>query len=67
MAWTAATRVEYGRRSARYASDVTNREWALLVPLLPGPAQRGRPRSIDLREIVNAIFYPARRPAVSGG
>ncbi len=57
MAWTATTRVEYGRGAVRYASDVTSREWALVVPLLPGPARRGRPRSIDLREIVNAIFY----------
>lgn len=57
MAWTAATRIEYGRRAVRYASDVTNREWVLIMPLLPGPARLGRPRSVDLREIVNAIFY----------
>lgn len=30
MAWTKITRVEYARRGGRYASDLTDREWALL-------------------------------------
>ena len=45
------------RRRRRYSSDVTNHEWALIAPLLaqaPGP---GRKRTVDLRAIVNAIFY----------
>ncbi len=45
------------RRRRRYPSDVTNHEWALIAPLLaqaPGP---GRKRTVDLRSIVNAIFY----------
>jgi len=57
MAWTATTRIEYDRRSARYASDTTDREWALVAALFPPPARRGRPRKIDLREVVNAIYY----------
>lgn len=57
MAWTATTRIEYDRRSARYASDTTDREWALVAALFPLPARRGRPRKIDLREVVNAIYY----------
>ncbi len=45
------------RRRRRYPSDVSNREWELIAPLLaqaPGP---GRKRTVDLRAIVNAIFY----------
>jgi len=57
MAWTAATRVEYARRSVRYASDVTDREWALIEPFMPPRSRRGRRRKTDLREVVNAIFY----------
>ena len=38
-----------------YPSDLSDAEWALLAPLLP-PAPTGRPRTRDLREIVNGIF-----------
>lgn len=40
-----------------YPSDLSEREWALLAPLLPAAKPGGRPRSSDLREIVNAISY----------
>jgi transposase len=40
-----------------YPSDLSDREWALLAPLLPAAKPGGRPRSVDLREIVNAIRY----------
>ncbi len=57
MAWTADTRRDYVRPSGTYASDVTDREWALLAPLLPAPRPGGRPRTTCLRRVVNAIFY----------
>ncbi len=57
MAWTAATRGDYVRPSGSYASDVTDRGWALIAPLLPAPRPGGRPRTICLRRVVNAIFY----------
>ncbi len=57
MAWTAATRGDYVRPSGSYASDVTDREWALIAPLLPAPRTGGRPRTTCLRRVVNAIFY----------
>jgi transposase len=41
----------------RYPSDLTDAEWALLAPLLPAAKPGGRPRSVDLREVVNAISY----------
>jgi putative transposase len=40
-----------------YPSDLSDREWALLAPLLPAAKPGGRPRSVELREIVNAISY----------
>lgn len=46
-----------------YPSDVTDQQWALLEPLLPRIRRRprpGRPREVDLREVVNALFYHAR-------
>ncbi len=57
MAWTAATRGDYVRPSGSYASDVTDREWALIAPLLPPSRTGGRPRTTCLRRVVNAIFY----------
>ena len=39
----------------RYPSDLTDAEWALLAPLLPAAQPGGRPRSVDLREIVDAL------------
>jgi transposase len=57
MAWTAATRWDYARQSEAYASDVTEREWALIAPHLPPARSGGRPRTTCLRDVVNAIFY----------
>lgn len=46
--------------SAPYATDLTVREWALLCPLLPPAKPGGRPRSTDLRAVLNAIYYVLR-------
>src|SRR5947199_6742434 len=46
-----------------YPSDLTDQQWALIEPLLPRLKQRrgpGRPREVDLREVLNALFYHAR-------
>ena len=59
MAWSEITRRHYARRTARYASDMTDREWALVEPFLPMPRRLGRPRTTDLREVVNALLYIA--------
>jgi putative transposase len=44
-----------------YASDLTDAQWAVIQPLLPleheGP---GRPIELDMRQVVNAIFYLVR-------
>ncbi|MFD1981368.1 IS5 family transposase [Mesorhizobium newzealandense] len=59
MPWTETTRPHYERRCPRYASDLTNAEWALIEPLMPAPNRIGRPRKTDLREVVNALLYMA--------
>ena len=40
-----------------YPSDLSDAEWEKIKPLLPGPNTLGSPRTVDLREILNAIFY----------
>ena len=57
MAWTKTTRKQYRRNGLRYASDVTDREWQLIVRLLPKPRRVGRPREVDLRVVLNAMLY----------
>ena|SRR5688572_17906613 len=45
---------------ARYPSDLSDGEWAEIKSYLPAAKAGGRPRSVDLREIVNAILYVLR-------
>lgn len=59
MPWTETTRTQHAPRGSRYASDVSDTEWALIGPLLPPQRELGRPRETDLREVVNALFYLA--------
>lgn len=44
----------------RYPTDLTDAQWALIRPLLPAAKPGGRPRSVDLREVLNAILYVVR-------
>jgi putative transposase len=41
-------------------SDVNDVEWALLAPLIPPAKPRGRPRAVEMRRIVNGLFYVLR-------
>jgi putative transposase len=43
------------RRS--YPSDLNEQEWAILKPLIPPAKPGGRPRTTNMREVVNAILY----------
>jgi putative transposase len=45
---------------ATYPSDLTDSEWSLLAPLLPLAKPGGRPRGVDLRRILNGLFYLLR-------
>lgn len=43
-----------------YPSDVANAEWQIIEGLLPLAQATGRPREVNLREIINGIFYVLR-------
>lgn len=59
MAWTEITRVLYGRETLRYASDLTDAEWALVERHLPAGRRLGRPRRVNLRAVLNGVLYIA--------
>ena len=45
-----------------YPSDLTDAEWQRVEPLIPPARPGGRPRSQDMRAVLNAIcFYMAHR------
>jgi putative transposase len=44
----------------KYDTDLSDREWLLLQPHLPKAKTGGRPRTANLREVINAIFYLTR-------
>jgi len=49
-----------GRKRDPYPSDLTDAQWALIGPLIPPAKPGGRPRSVDIREVINAVFYVSR-------
>ena len=57
MSWTEITRAQYRRDHLRYASDLTDAEWSVLARLMPARRRVGRPRTVELRLVVNAILY----------
>ncbi len=43
-----------------YDTDLTDEQWLKISSLYPEANHRGRPRTIDVREITNAILYLVR-------
>jgi putative transposase len=43
-----------------YRSDLTDDQWALLEPLIPPAKAGGAPRTVNMREVVNTLFYQNR-------
>lgn len=41
----------------RYTSDLSDAEWAIVEPLIPPAKRGGRPRTVNMREVLNGIFY----------
>ena len=58
--WTEITRPKYERAGQRYASDLTDAEWALIEPQLPTVKLLGRPRVTSLRAVLDGILSIAR-------
>jgi transposase len=47
-------------RTHHYPSDLTDEQWPLIEPHLPAARPGGRPRSTDLRDVLDAILYILR-------
>ncbi len=41
----------------RYSSDLSDQEWAILERLIPAAKSGGHPRTVNMREVVNGLFY----------
>ncbi len=54
--WKPEHRRAADRRGLRYPSDLSDAEWDLVAPLIPPAKRGGRPRKVDVREVLNAIF-----------
>jgi transposase len=55
--WKPEHRRTADRRGLRYPSDLTDAEWALIEPAIPPAKRGGRRRGVNIREVLNAIFY----------
>jgi transposase len=55
--WTSAHRRASDRRGLRYPSDLSDAEWAVIEPMIPPAKRGGRKRSVNVREVLNGIFY----------
>jgi transposase len=55
--WTTENRGRYDRSRLRYPSDLTDEEWALVVPVIPPAKRGGGKRTVDIREVVNGLMY----------
>ena len=40
-----------------YPSDMTDHEWKIVEPLIPAAKHGGRKRTVNIRNVLNAIFY----------
>jgi transposase len=58
--WTPETRARHNRDHLRYGSDLSDKEWQVIAPFMPPPAETGRRRVWPMREMLNAIFYILR-------
>ena len=43
-----------------YPSDLTNEQWGIIEPLILEAKPNGRPRTVDIRNVVDAILYICR-------
>jgi transposase len=55
--WTPEHRRAADRRGLRYPSDLTDAEWTLVEPMIPPAKRGGRRREVNVREVLNGIFY----------
>ena len=62
--WTAEQRARHkvakSKERRGYPTDISDTEWKLVEPVLPGAARTRRPRKTALREVINALRYLGR-------
>jgi transposase len=65
--WTTENRKRYDRSRLRYPSDLSDDEWALVVPLIPAAKPGGNKRTVDLREVMKRgdVHLEHRMPMAS--
>ncbi len=44
-------------RTPSYPTDLTDAQWALVSPMIPGASPGGRPRSVDMRAVFDGMLY----------
>ena len=54
--WTAENRARHERRGRRYPSDLTDAELALVAPHIRPAKRGGRPRTANMREVMNTVL-----------
>jgi len=55
--WKPEHRLAADRQGLRYPSDLSDAEWALVEPLIRPAKRGGRKRTVNVREVLNGIFY----------
>ena len=44
----------------KYNTDLSDKQWEIIEPMIPPNTGQGRPTEIDLRQVVNGAFYLVR-------
>jgi transposase len=55
--WKPEHRQAADRRGQRYPSDLSDADWAFVAPMIPPAKHGGRKRAVNVREVLNGIFY----------
>ena len=55
--WKPEHRRAADRTDLRYPSDLSDGEWLIVEPMIPPAKRGGRRRSVNVREVLNGIFY----------
>lgn len=55
--WTTSNRETYDRKGLRYPSDLSDAEWDVIAPMIPPAKRGGRPRTVDIRNVLNGLLY----------
>ena len=56
--------VQEGQVRKKYPSDLTDEPWAIVEPMIPSAKQSprgGRPRKVNMREVLKTLLYVNRR------